>query len=160
MRYGLTLDAGSTGAVANTFKTMLALIAANTAGYRARLFRLEVGPGEAPQDESFSLKLWRTNNATAGTPGSTVTAANMPKFDSLSRDSIISGGLLYSAEPTTFDNQPLLQQDFNFRGGFLWETDDPNKMFKFGLNQTLCVLAAPRVATARKLSISVGYEEF
>jgi len=158
MRYTLTFTDVPTGVVADTFKTIAAIIAANTTGHRARIRSLQVGPADdAPADLQCAMRLERTNNATAGTPGSSVTAANIAKKDTGALDCLMTGGRNYSAEPTTFETEAQWQLDFNARGGFVkeWEADMAPK---FGPNQTLCVRAAPRTTTAVRISGSIEFE--
>ena len=82
MIYSLTVENVSTSAVADTFKTLLGLVAGGTAGDRGKLLALDVMPADdAPADLNVAIKIGVTNQDTAGTPGTSVTAANVPKAD-------------------------------------------------------------------------------
>lgn len=161
MRYMMTFSDIASGAVADTFKTIASIINANTAGHRHRVRSLYIAPSQdAPTDVNIALKLSRTSNATAGTAGSTVTAANMPKVDPNSLTCLMTGGRNYSVEPTVYDTEPMLQADFNARGGFYKEWLDPDSMPRTTLNQTTGLLVAPRTAVAVNLSGFIEYEIF
>lgn len=159
MRYRLTFNDVALSSSADTFRTLLGIIAANTAGYRGRLYAFAIGPSDdTPVDENACVRVNRTGNSTAGTPASSPTPA---KTDPNSRASIMTAGRDYaSGEPTTYETEPLINVDFNLRAGFAWKEADPDKMIKFGPNQTLGLLAAPRVAAARKVSGWLEYEEY
>lgn len=158
MRYRLTFNDLALSSSADAFKTLLGIVAANTAGYRGRLCAFVIGHSDdAPVDENACVRINRTSNAGAGTPGATPTPA---KVDPNSRASIMTAGRDYSAEPTTYETEPLVNVDFNLRAGFAWKESDPDKMIKFGINQTLGLLAAPRTANARRVSGWLEYEEY
>ena len=157
MRYAVTATNVASGAVADTFKTLAAVIAADTAGHRARLVSLAAGTADdTPQDKNVCVRLIRTDNTAAGTPGSSPTPA---KLDTDSRASVLTAGINYSAEPTSLESTPVFAVDFNLRGGLLkeWAPDDAPVLNK---NQTLCVQAAPRTPNAATLTITLVYEEF
>jgi hypothetical protein len=162
MRYYMTWNDIPSGAVADTFRTIASIIVANTTGHRFRVRSLSIGPSDdAPADLNASVKLARTNNATAGTPSSTVTAANMPKVDPGSIDSLMTGGRNYSGgEPTTYETEPLFTEDFNIRGGFIKEWTDPDQMPKVTQNKTLGLLLAPRTAVAIRTSGTIEFEMY
>lgn len=158
MRYRLTFNDLALSSSADAFKTLLGIIAANTAGYRGRLYYISIGPSDdAPVDENACVRVNRTNNAGAGTAGAAPTPA---KNDPGSRASIMTAGRDYSGEPTTYETEPLINQDFNLRSGFVWWKHDPNQMIYFGINQTLGLLVAPRTANARRVSGFVEWEEY
>lgn len=148
-----------TSAAAGTWFSIAGLITANTAGHRARLRKISVTPGGAlaAQDVNVNLMLIRTNNATAGTPGSSPTPT---KIDPNSLASILTAGVNYGAsEPTTFETTALSIVGINGRGGWVeaWGEADA---FKWGQNQTLVLRATPGVATAVTLSGYLEYEEW
>jgi hypothetical protein len=160
MRYVLPFSDLATGASADTFKTLVALVLANTAGHRFRVRALSVGPSDdAPDDKNVAVRLARTDNTGAATGGSAVTAANIPKKDSLSRDTVATAVRGPTAEPTTYETEPVYQMDFNIRGGLLKEWSDIDAPI-VNRNQTLGLLAAPRAAAAVRLSGSIEIEEF
>ena len=158
MHYSVTAESIATGAVANTFTTLLGIIAANTAGYRGRLRKLKVTPsGEAAQDVNVLVRLSKTNNAGAGTCTACTTSIK-PK-DANSRDSIMTGGKNYTVEPTTVDTPHFSLVAINGRGGWAesWDvTDAPC----WGKNETLIVQCAPGTAAAVKVSITAEWEEY
>jgi len=160
--YSLTFNDVDSGAVADTFKTMAALIVPDTAGNRFRLLGFNLGCAEnSPVDEIMAVKLHRiadVSAGTAGTAGSTVSAANMAKFDPGSVASIISGKLNYSAEPTAYETEPLWFGEFNLRGVLQWQFLDKPPIFT--QDSHLGLLASPRTATARKLTGTLIYEVF
>ncbi|MEK6798959.1 MAG: hypothetical protein AABZ12_08355 [Planctomycetota bacterium] len=159
MRYTLPFDDVSTGAVADTYKTIAALIVANTAGHRCRVRKISVGFSDnAPADRNVGLRLQRIASlATAGTPGSTLSGANMPKKDTGSIDSLVTGARNYSVEPTTFETEPLWEMDINDRSGLVmeWGEEEAPRAIQ---NQYLCVRAAPRAAAASALSGTIEFE--
>jgi hypothetical protein len=103
--------------------------------------------------------LQRTNNATAGTAGSTISTVNMPKKDSASIDSLMTGGLNYSVEPTTFDANPLYDAALNDRNGLVKEWDELAAPV-VNQNQTMCLRAAPTEAVASIVSGTIEFELF
>lgn len=157
MRFAITAEDVATGAVADTFTTLIGLKAANTAGYRARLRSLSVGvSGDAPADRNVAVKIARTDNSGDGTN----TAQTPVKLDAASRASIMTGGVDYTAEPTTYESTPLWAFDFNLRGGVLDKAWDAEDAPVWGPDQTLGILAAPRTANAESLTITAEFEEF
>lgn len=159
MRYKVVASDVVSGAVADTFKTLMALIVANTAGHRLRLRSLSVGPSDdTPLDLPVAVRVNRTNNAAAGTVGSSQTTAQVAKTDPDSRDALSTVGLSYSAEPTTYEAYPQFQMDFNLRGGFIkeWSAEDAPRAKQ---NQTLGILVAPRTAAAVRVTISAEFED-
>lgn len=157
MRYSLPFDNITTLASADTLKTLALIRVANTVGHR---FRLRAVTGsfadDVPQDNNIHLRIHRVAYGTAGTAGSTVTAANMPKKDPGSIDCLMTGELNFSAEPTTFDNQGIWVIDMNDRGEFHREWDE-DQAPRFIANSGCAFRAAPREAVA---SILTGCMEF
>lgn len=164
MLYTLTAQDVATGAVADTFKSMLALLAAATAGHRGRLLKLDIGPSsDAAADRNFGVRVARSNRTTDGTD-TTVTSANLGKCDPHSRDSIMTGGRDYTVEPTTLETEDLWAGDFNGRGGLLqvWDKDEAPSWGDraTGNGQSLLVLMAPRTDAADSFTITVTWEEY
>lgn len=160
--YKMTFDNVATGAVADTFTTLAAIVAADTAGYRARLLSLTIGPADdAPVDKNVAVKLCRVDDVSAGGAGTatTVSGANMAKADSESAASVISGGHTYTVEPTTYGTYPLWVGAFNARGGLVkhWDREDAPVIQR---DQLLGLLAAPRDAAAITLSGTMEFEVF
>lgn len=157
----------TTGAVADTYKTLVAIIAADTAGHRAALLSLNVGCSDnAPVDETFGCQIQIVKDVSAGGSGTSsisVTAAQMARADWGEIDGVITGKIDFvggGVEPTTYDSSyPLFNHEFNTRGGFFkeWTFETAPKI---GRDQLLGVLFTPRVATARNLSGSITFQEY
>jgi len=163
MRFVLPIQNLDTGAVADTYVTLAALIAADTAGHRCRLRAICVGPSDdAPDDKNCSVQVIRIADVSAGTAGTktNVTAAAMPRPDSGQRDGVITGGLDYTVEPTTYETYPLWQMDFNIRSGFLKEWPDVDAAPQISRDQLLGFRFAPRAAAAVTVSGTIEFEEF
>lgn len=158
MKFSVNADNVATGAVADTYKTLLAIVAANTAGYRARLLKLVVGPADdAPADLNVSLQLKRVDAVSGGGAG-TATAVTPVPMDSLSRAAVITSGKNHTVEPTTYGN-PVWQGDMHCYNSLIqeWAPEDAPVINK---DQLLGLLAAPRTAAARTLSVWMEFEEF
>jgi hypothetical protein len=150
----------TTGAVANTFKTLLGFKLANTAGHRARLKRLIIGgAGQAAQDVNVSIHLHRTDNSADGTS----TAVNVNTIASKVSEQIASIvnaiGKNYSAEPTTMEAGNLLPFSLNGRSTIVLGPADFGTEVIWGKNQTLCIEGAPGEALAVILDVGVEWEE-
>lgn len=159
MRYSLPFENVATSAVADTIKTLAALIGNVTlAGTRARIRALTIGfADDGPADRNVNLRLQRTNNASAGTAGTSVTAANMPQKDTGSIISLLAGAANYSVEPTTFEANPIWSDELNDRNGLIkeWDPDEAPKIIGI---QTMCLRAAPRAAFVSSLSGAIEFE--
>ena len=154
------VDSIATGSTANTYKTLLGLKFADTAGHRGRLRRLIVsGGGGAPQDLQCSIKLRRSDNTGDGTSTS-VNTNTISKKDPASVASNVSAiGKNFTAEPTTIDTDILGGGSFNCRGVLeLAFTEEEAPVW--GKNETLLVQGAPGQATAATLEIFAVWEEF
>jgi hypothetical protein len=129
------------------------------AGTRARLRALTIGfADDAPGDRNVSIRLQRTDNAGAGTGQTAIAAANMPKKDSGSIDSLLAGAFNYATtEPTTFEANPLWTEELNDRNGLIKEWDEESSPKVIGA-KTLCLRAAPRFAVASALSGCMEFE--
>jgi len=162
MRYAVHFTDVPSGAVADTFKTIAALIAADTAGYRCRLRSLQVGPADdAPADLNVALQLQRVDDVSAGGAGTANSNPTPVPKDSLARAAVISAGEDYvtgGVEPTTYGN-PLWQIDINRRNSVIkeWGVEDAPVINR---DQLLGLLAAPRTAAAVRLSGALEFEEF
>jgi len=158
MRFTVNADNVSTGAVADTFTTELAMRAADTAGYRFRLRSLSVGPADdVPGDLNLAVQVKRVDDVSAGGAGTSTAVTPVPK-DSLSRASVITAGKAHTVEPTTYGD-PLWQVDINRRNSFIkeWAAEDAPVANR---DQLLGVLLAPRTAAAAVVSIAAEFEEF
>jgi len=162
MKYSVNFDDVPTGAVADTFNTLAALVAADTAGYRCRLLKLVVGPSDdAPADLNVGLQLKRVDDVSGGGAGTGNSNPTPVPLDSLSRAAVITAGEDYvtgGVEPTVYGN-PLWQAEMNRRNTIIqeWAPEDApviNRDQLFGL------LAAPRTAAAARLSGCLEFEEF
>ena len=154
---------GTSGASAGTYKTMAAFNVPNTAGLRLRVRSISVGPADtAPNDRNWSAAIRRVasvSSGSAGTPGTSISAANVPKKDTSGPDCIAGGGTIYSAEPTTFETNPLWQDDCNDRGGIIKEWDQ-NGAPKALANQLIALCIAPRTANAAEISGTIEVEVY
>ena len=160
MIYSLTVEDVATDSAADTFKTLLALKAANTAGHRGRLLQLCVGPSDdTPADLNLAVRVNKTDNAGNGTGATSVASANIPKADPNQRDSIMTGYRGYATEPTTYDTEAPWKFDLNRRGGLIQNWDD-REAPTWGPSETLGILLAPRTAAAANVTITVVWEEF
>ena len=159
-KYAVHFTNTATGAVADTFKTMLAIIAADTAGHRARLLKMVVGPSEdAPVDLNVGLQLQRVDDVSAGGAGTAGSNPTPAKMDSESLATVITAGEDYvtgGVEPTTYGTVPLWVGDMHYYNTIIqeWAPEDAPVIQR---DQLLGLLAAPRTAVARSLS---GYFEF
>lgn len=159
-RYKVVANDIATAAVADTFRTILALIVANTTGHRLRLRSLTIACSDGtPQDQQIAVRVNRTSNAGAGTPATSLATTDIPKVDSTSRAPLSTAGIDYSGgEPTTYETNPLFQTEFNDRGGFSkeWTPEDAPRANQ---NQTLGILCAPRAAAASRVTITAEFED-
>ena len=148
-----------TGAVANTFKTILGMKFADTLGHRAKLRKLVVGGGGgAGQDLQVSLRLRKTNIDADGT-STAVNVNTIGKSDPTSVASNVAAiGKNYTVEPTTMGTDTLGGGAINGRGGLVleWPGDDAPI---WGKGECLCLEAAPGEATAANLEAYVCWEE-
>jgi hypothetical protein len=149
----------SSNATSTNTMTVAGIIAANTAGYRGALRAITVTPDGVPVDDNLDCAIWRTNNAGAGTAGSSPTPV---KKDPGSRASIMTAGLTYANgfEPSTFETTAAHYFAVNGRGGYMfaWSFDDA---IKWGINQTLCLRILPIGYSAAILVSGVlEYEEW
>lgn len=154
---------GTTGSSAGTFKTMAAFNVPNTAGLRMRVRSVSIGPADtAPNDRNLSVAIRRVasvSSGSAGTPGTAISAANIPKKDTSGPDCIAGGGTIYTVEPATFETNPLWQDDFNDRGGIIKEWDQ-NGAPRAIHNQLIAVCVAPRTANAAEVSGTIEVEVY
>ena len=152
----------STGAVADTYKTMAAVLTGDTAGYEIRLRAVIIGVSlDAPADLQVSMKVNRIADISAGgagTPDSSIAAANLARPRSGSRDGVSTFGYDYSAEPTTYETNPHYQIDFNLRGGHTKEWGIEDGIIG-GQDMLVGILMAPRTANAAVISGTVIWEE-
>lgn len=160
--YKFDFDDVASGAVADTYTTLAALIAADTAGYRARVLSITIGPSDnAPVDKNVAVKLSRIADVSAGGVGTRTAVAGsaVSKADTESVDSTISAGHTYTAEPTTYEGRAVWQGAFNARGGIIkhWDKEDAPVIQR---DQLIGLLVAPRDAAALTLSGTIEYETF
>jgi hypothetical protein len=158
MRFTVPFEEVATGAVANTYKTIAAIRAADTAGYRFRLRRLQLGNSEdTPQDLAVGIALKRVDDVSAGGAG-TSTAVTPLQVDSLSRAAVCTAGKNYTVEPTTYGN-PLWEMELNCRNSLdiVWTEEEAPVVNR---DQLLGLLICPRTAVARTFSGCLEFEEF
>jgi hypothetical protein len=159
MRFIVPFSDVATGAVADTFgKTLAAVRAADTAGYRCRIRRLAVGCSDnAPPDLAIALVLKRVDDVSAGGAG-TSTAVTPTQRDSLSRAAVCTAGKGHTVEPTVY-GEPLFQTEMNLRNTIIQEWDAEGAPVA-NRDQLIGLLAAPRTAVAHNLSGELEFEEF
>lgn len=158
-RFFLVVDDVACGAVANTYTTLAAILTADTAGHKARLLRLNVGPSDdSPADANISVKVARIDDISGGGAGTktAVTAANLGRPQSDQLDGVVTAGHTYTVEPTAY-GAALFQMDINIRGGFFHEWDLADAP-TIGRDMLLGVLVAPRAASAAKVSMTLEIE--
>lgn len=164
MIYRLPFDDIVTGAVADTFKTLAAILVADTAGHRVRLRNLIVGfAQDTPPDVPVALKIGRIADAsagTAGTAGNTVSTANMPKVDPGSIACLMTGPRAYSVEPTAYETEPLWSDDLNAHNGIIMPWPDPDERPRATQDMLIALLAAPRTAVAVAVSGTLEFEMY
>ncbi len=145
-----------TGAVVDTFKSLLGLKAADTVGHRARIRSLTAGgAGAAAQDIQVALRLVRSNNTTDGT----ATAVTPEKLDPDSVAANLSGKKDYSAEPTVVASVPVWEGSINARGTLVKEWL-PGEGPVVDRDSTMLLQGAPGITTAVPLSVAMEFEEF
>ena len=158
MRFCVPFSAVDSGAVADTPKTIAAVQAGDTAGYRCRLRALAIGLSEdTPVDESIEVSVKRVDDVSAGGAG-TKTAVTPTPMDSLSRAAVCSAGKNYTAEPTTY-GEALFEVELNGRNSLVkeWSPEDAPVCNR---DQLVGLLVAPRTANAREVTGSLEFEEF
>ncbi len=162
MFFTVNFDNVATSATGDLFKTMAALIAADTLGFRCRLRKLMIGPSDdAPADLNVAVQIKRVDDVSAGNAGTADSNPTAVPHDSLSRAAVITTGVGYlvgGTEPTTY-GLPLAQFELNRRATAIveWDADTAPVI---GRDQLLGVLAAPPTAAAALLSGSLTFEEF
>jgi len=157
-QFVVPFDDLSTGAVADTFKTMAAVQAADTAGYRCRIRKITVGPAaDTPVDRNVAIILQRVDDVSAGGSG-TKTAATPTQKDSLSAAAVCAGGVNYTAEPTVYGTD-LFAIEMNLRNSLVmeWTPEDAPIVNR---DQLIGLLVAPRSANAESVSGCIEFEEF
>ena len=165
MRFKVEFDDISSGAVADTYKTIAAIRAADTAGYRCFVSGLIIGPSEdAPADLNYSARLMRVDDVSAGSAGTAGSSPTPEKVDSLSRAAVITAGLDYitgGAEPSTYSTTGMFQLPLNRRNSFegIWPTYDLSPMI-VNRDQLAGLLVAPRTAAAVAVSGVIEFTEF
>lgn len=164
MKYVFCAENIATGAVADTFKTMLATITPNTNGLRHRMKSLSVGfADDAPADRNVAIQVKRIASVSGGTAGTatTVTTTALGKKDTLGPDTSMVVKKNYTVEPTTYEAESLFAADLNDRNGIQkeWSTFDDDAPVA-QKDQHLGILAAPRAAFASTLTICAEIEQF
>lgn len=153
----------ASNAVQNTYETMAALIAANTAGHRCRLRSLFVGPADdAPVDLQVALKLSRVDAVSGGGAGTAASNPEPQPKDSLQLAAVITTGIDYSTggvEPTVYNTVALWQGSINGRGAVNKEWSEADAPV-INRDQLLGLLVAPRTAAAVRLDGCLEFEEF
>jgi len=154
-RYAITAYDVATGAVAATYKSLLGLKAADTAGHRGRVRSITIGGYKAtPQDHQVGVRLVRTDNNADGT----ATAVTATKLDADDEASNMTGKKNYTVEPTTLESIYLWEAGVHARGGIIKEWG-PGEGPLWGKNQTLLLQATPGSTTAVSLVVGIEWDE-
>lgn len=154
---GLAEDVASSSS-ADTYTTILGLLAADTAGHRGRLRKLTVGMSEdTPGDTTYAVQVKRVDDVSAGSAG-TATALTEGQIHSLSIAPNVAALHTYTVEPSTY-GQPLWHGEFNSRASAIVEWG-PDEAPVVDRDQLLGVLVAVRSAVAKNVSIHAEWEEF
>lgn len=144
-------------AVEDADTTIAAVFTADTAGHRCRIREIAVGfSDDAPADLNMGIALKRTSNVGAGT----CTAFTPVPMDALSLASIVSGGVNYTAEPTTYGNA-LWAIELHRQNSLIkeWASDDPSAPV-CNRNELIGLITTPRTAAAASMSGHIIFEEF
>lgn len=157
LTYSVTGYDIATGAVVDTYRTLGAVVAADTTAFIGRVRSITIGGGgNVAQDIQVSVRLVRTDNTAAGTPASTPIPT---KLDPNTLASNMTTGIDYSGgEPTALEGTNLWEDGFNARGSIIKEWA-PGKGPIFGKNQTLVLQATPGTANAVTLVFAIEWDE-
>lgn len=157
--YHCKVEGLTTGTTVGTFKTLVGLKLADTAGHRARLRRLILaGGGSAAQDIQVSARIAKTDNTTDGTSTSVNTNTIGQSDDNDIASNVSAIGKNYSVEPTTIGTGLLGGGSFNTRGGLVLEWNHDEAPI-WGKNETLLIQGSPGETTAANLEAYVEWEE-
>jgi len=164
MIYTIPFQAVALSTTPGTFKTVAGIIVpAGAPIARAAVARIVIGPADAsPFDRDLVGRLIRA--ATAGTPGTALTAAQIAKSDPAGRDPVCTGGINYSAEPGSLDTYPGWLAGFNDRSGidhpFTEEYEEVKAVGAAGVVICLQVTAMASTATATVVSGCIKFREY
>lgn len=159
-KYTMSWNDVATSAADNTFLTIAAIIAADTAGQQFRITKLVIGNSLGPPvDNVIAVRISRIEDLSIGAVGTRtlVASADIEKKDSLSIDCPASGAHTYTAEPTAYATRPLYAMEFNDRTGLIQEWD-PDDAPIFRRDQLAGILIAPRQAVAARTSGVIEFE--
>ena len=164
MIYTASFEAFLIGAVADSFSTAIAmLIPDTTAGHRARIRELTIGPAvTATYDNYIAVKIARiedVSGGTAGTADATIAAADMNRMDPDGPIPFWTCPIEYSVEPTAYDAKEVWGTGLHG-----YSTIDKHwtaEMAPVALrDQLLGVLLAPRAAADGAFSGTITMEDF
>jgi hypothetical protein len=136
--------------------TIAAIIAADTAGHRCRIREIALGfSDDAPADLNMGVSLQRTDNTTAGTA---VGSPTPEPLDSDSLAAIITAGVDYTDEPTTYGD-PLWAIELHRQNSLIkeWSQEDAPICSR---NETVGLVTTPRTSAAASMSGHIVFEEF
>ena len=160
MKYILPFSGVATGVVADTYKTIVAAIAADTAGYRFWVNFLALFADDAtPLEHLLAVKLARVADVSAGSSG-TGTALVPVQPDTESVASIITAKTACSVEPTTYETTNLLVGGRHAKTGFVWQWDERDGAPVANRDQLIGLLAAPKSTTAITVRGVMGIVQF
>jgi hypothetical protein len=98
-------------------KTSTKIIGASAKKFEAIEHEASGAGTVSPADVQHQAKAAFLSNAGAGTPGASPTPE---KMDQASNASLLTAGVSYSAEPTTYNTNVFTLFSFNQRGGMRW----------------------------------------
>jgi hypothetical protein len=98
-------------------KTVGTIRADGTTARRQKWYDIIFGTSSTPADAAISWTVTRVSAAGAGTAGGTVTPAVLDPADAAA---LADTHEAFSAEPTTYDSEPLLRVSLNQRATFRW----------------------------------------
>jgi hypothetical protein len=160
--YWVPFDDVALSATADVWKSIAGIVAGATAGLRARVTRIVIGPSDdAPFDRDLVFRIGRM---AAGLGTATAIAANaIPKKDPAGRDALCSGNVNYTVEPTNMEANPMYLP-MNDRGGIDHPlVEDREKLALIGAaNSTIVLQGTARTSNATQSRVSgyIGFEEY
>jgi len=160
-KYYLDFDDVASSGTADDELTVAALLVADTAGHRIRIRSLAVGPADnTPSDSTLLVALKRVEDisaGSAGTPQTSVAAADIARQSTDDVATIITGGIDYQTlEPSVYDARALWMMGFNARGAVVKEWGDQGPVFE--QDQLAGLIVVPRAAAVSRVSGCLEFE--
>lgn len=164
MLYDIAFEDFATSATGDTYKTAVACHATNTLGHRYKLREVDVqAADDTPLDKNLAVQIKKVldvSAGSAGTPGTTIAAADLSKRDTLQIDAPFGAGIEYpTTPPSSYKTEAIKQWEFNAHGGLIygWSFADAPVCNR---DELLGVLVAPRAAGAIQTSGGMTIETF